>query len=191
MSINTFINSDKLFIDPETFYAMVPSARKVSDTQSMYYSIAMCQKKTIRDILGQDLYDDILAKYTLYVDSGTSMSTEYTYLMNNYLKPILSIDTYRRLIDVLSNKLGDAGLRTVQETTTFPSEGNDKYIIKKELMDDINTFIKDMKKYIYDNQSSFTLYDQGFDGVNQKRVSLMIGKVQNPKKSIYNKIDNR
>jgi len=185
--MNTFINEDKLFIDEETFKAMVPSSRNVSDTQSIYYAIALSQRNTIRDILGDDLYEDIVSDYTAYVNSGTSMSSCYTNLMNNYLKPILSFATYKRLINNLSFKLKEGGLRAVEDTTSYLADGNDRAIIKSEITSDINMFIRDMKKYIYDNQSRFPLYDQGFDGVNEKKVNLMIGKVENPKKSIYNK----
>ena len=107
--------------------------------------------------------------------------------MNNFLKPILSFATYKRLIDNLSFKLKESGLRAIGNSDSFLAEGNDRGLIKQEITADINMFIHDMKKYIYDNQSCFPLYDQGFDGVENKTVSLMFGKVQNPSKSIYSK----
>lgn len=187
MAINTFINQDKLFIDEETLKAMTPSMRNVSDTETIYYAIALSQRNTIRDILGQDQYDDILADYTLFIDSGTIMSDCYTNLMNNFLKPILSFSTYKRLIDNLTFKLKEGGLRTVNDSSTYVAEGNDRAIIKQEITNDINMFIRDMKLYIYENQSCFPLYNKGFDGVGEHQINTIIGKVSNPSKSFYNK----
>jgi len=61
----------------------------------------------------------------------------------------------------------------------------DRNIIIRDINNDIDIFIIDMKKYIYDNRTCFPLYEQGFDGVCDTNVSFGIGKVSNPGKNIY------
>jgi hypothetical protein len=183
--MTTFINSDKLFLDETSFKSMVPSSRNITDTQTIYYCIALSQKQSIKNLLGDDLYADMVTKYTLYVDSGTSMETHYSYLMENYLKPILSFSTYKRLINNLSFKLKEGGLRYSVEQTSELALPQDRGTIIQEITADIDTFIKDMKKYIYDNRVYFPLYDQGFEGVVNPETNFSIGKVDNPAKNRY------
>jgi hypothetical protein len=180
-----FINNEKLFLTEEEFKSMVPSSRNVTDTQSIYYSIALSQRQTIKGMLGDDLYEDINSKYTLYIDSGTSMSDCYTYLVENFIKPILSFSTYKRLITTLSFKLKEGGLRYNVDQTSELAMSEDRNIIIRDINNDIDLFIIDMKKYIYDNRSCFPLYNKGFDGVVDNQVSFGIGKITNPTKNIY------
>lgn len=182
--MNNFINDDKLFLDEESFKAMTPQMRNVSDTQSIYNALALSQKKTIKDILGDDLYVDILNSYTSYVDSGVTIETHYNYLIHNFVQPILAFSTYKRLILTLSFKLKQGGLRYTVEEGSELAQYQDRNTIMAEITDDIDVFVRDMKKYIYDNRTYFPLYEEGFVGMNEK-TQLNIGKVNNPSKNIY------
>lgn len=175
--MNTFINNDRLLIDEDVFKSMVPSSRNISDTQTIYYCISMSQNQTIKSILGKDLYEDIIDQYTDYVDSGVTMSDKYDELISNYLQPILSFSAYKRLINHLSFKLKEGGLRYSIDQTTELAQLDDRSVIFNEITNDINNFIKDMKIFIYDNQSYFPLYDQGFTGVVGNVKNLTIGKI--------------
>ena len=88
--MNTFINNEKLFIDEETFKSMVPSSRNVTDTQTIYYSISLSQQQIIKETLGRNLYEDILSKYTSYIDSGVTMEEHYLYLIDNFINRIFN-----------------------------------------------------------------------------------------------------
>ena len=184
--MDTFINNNKLFISEEVFKSMIPSARNVSDTQTIYYSIAISQNNVIKDMMGRDFYDDMVSKYTLFVDSGTSMTTEYSYLMNNYLKPILAFSTYKRMINNMSFKLRDGGLRSSVDANSELAQYQDRQSIIQEITNDINQFINDMKHYIHDNAGAFPLYKMGFEGSQDGASNtLSIGKVENPHKNVY------
>ena len=183
--MNTFINNDKLFITEEVFKSMVPSSRGTSDTQTIYYSIALSQQQTIKEIFGRDLYEYVLNQYTLYVDSGITMEEHYSTLMDNYLKPILAFSTYKRLINNLSFKLKEGGLRYTIDQTTELAQYQDRQYIISEITNDINHFIGDMKHYILENVSYFPLYNQGFVGAEKQIENFGIGKVSNGKRNIY------
>lgn len=180
--MNTFINKDKLFITEDVFKAMIPSSKNVTDTQTIYYSIALSQQNTIKEILGRDLYNDILDKYTLFVDSGNSMSEHYTFLMDNYLKPILAFSTYKRLISSLSFKLKEGGLRYNISNNDELAQYQDRSSIISEITNDINHFISDMKLYISENSGLFPLYNQGFIGAGNRTENFSIGKIQNKRR---------
>lgn len=180
--MTNFINSDKLLIDEVTFKSMTPSSMNVTDTQSIFYSIAMSQKSTIKHLLGDDLYADLIRQYTLYVDSGVSMESHYFYITENYLKPILSFATYKRLISQMSFKLKDGGYRFVTDMNSELASSDDRNTARSELTNDIDTFIKDCKKYIYDNKAYFPLYDKGFQNVNSNTNTLTIGSVNKPRR---------
>lgn len=179
--MNTFINKDKLFITEEVFKSMIPSSRNVTDTQTIYYSISLSQQNTIKEILGRDLYEDILDKYTQYIDSGVTMEEHYSFLVDNYIKPILAFATYKRLISSLSFKLKEGGLRYTVNGNDELAQYQDRNSIIGEITNDINLFIADMKYYISDNIQYFGLYNQGFNNINGNK-SLNIGKIQNKRR---------
>ena len=181
--MNTFIDNEKLLITEDEFKSMTPSARNVSDTQSIYYCIVMSQKTVIKSIIGEDLYADVMNKYTEYIDSGVTMEVHYLYLVNNFLKPILAFATFKRLVNMLSFKLKEGGLRYTVDNNTELAQAEDRGLILNEMTNDINQLILDMKHYIYDNTGSFSLYDQGFKGVEEQQVNLMIGKIGNNKRN--------
>jgi len=106
--------------------------------------------------------------------------------MNDYLKVILSLMSYKRLITTLSYKLRDGGLRTTLDANSDLTTSGEMGSMKQEITADIDGFIVDMKTYISENVSCFPLYTNGFAGVGSDSVNLSIGKVQNPGKSIYN-----
>lgn len=183
--MTTFINKDKLFLDEESFKSMVPSSRNVSDTQTIYYSIALSQTQQVKEIMGRDFYYDMVNSYTDFIDSGITMGIHYEYLMDNFLKPILAFTTYKRLINNLSFKLKEGGLRSNIETNTELAQPQDRGYIISEITRDIDTFIADMKHYIYDNRIYFPLYKGQLENDNRNDVNFGIGKVSNTKRNIY------
>jgi hypothetical protein len=183
--MTTFINKDKLFLDENTFKSMVPSSRNVSDTQTIYYNIALSQTQTLKTIMGRDFYDDMVVQYTLYADSGVSMEEHYSYLFENFLLPILSFSTYKRLISSLSYRLKEDGLRAALTSSSELASPEDRGFIISEITNDINNFIADMKHYIFDNRSYFPLYKGHLDGDDKNPVSFGIGKVEKRRNNIY------
>jgi len=172
--MNNFIDDKKLLVDEETFKSMVPSTRNITDTQTIYYVISMSQKQTIKSILGKPLYDDIVDKYTDYIDNGISLSECYEHLISNYLQPILSFSSYKRLINHLSFKLKEGGLRYSLDQTTELADLSDRSMVMTEINNDINVFISDMKEYIKENKGCFPLY---YEISNKTNTTFTIGKL--------------
>lgn len=185
----TFINKDKLFLDENTFKAMVPSSRNITDTQTIYYCIALSQTQGLKEIMGRDFYDDMVSKYTSYIDSGVTMETHYYYLYENYLLPILSFSTYKRLIANLSFRMKEDGLRSSISNNSELATSQDRGYIIGEITTDIDNFIQDMKHYIYDNRSYFPLYKGKVEGDDRNEVNINIGKVERRRSNIYSSGD--
>ena len=156
--MNCFINDKILLIDEDTFKSMVPSARNITDTQTLYYIITMSQNQSIKGLLGKDFYDDLIEKYDEYINSGGTLTDCYDELIHNYLQPILSFSVYKRLINHLSFKLKEGGLRYSIDQTTELADINDRSSIISEINNDINVIISDMNDYIYDNRDCFPLF---------------------------------
>lgn len=190
---NTFINNDKLMLDEITLKSMCPNIKNISDTQTIYYNISLSQNNNIKGILGHELYVDVLDQYTKYIDSGISFSnTHYSYIINNFLKPILAFTTYKRLVTGLSFKLKEGGLRSQVDDNSDLASYQDRNYVIGELNNDIAGFIKDLKLYIYDNRVYFPLYNQGFEHINEHSdVMYGIGKVESNKKNYYSYGNNR
>ena len=175
--MNTFIDNDNLFLDEETLKSILPSTRNITDTQTIYYSISMSQKR-IKTLIGTPMYLDILSKWTNHIVSGGTLSTCDDELIHYYIQPILAFSSYKRLINHLSFKLKEGGLRYSIDTTTELADVSDRELIMRDITGDIDVFIKDMKQYIYDNKNCFPLYKGDFSGICvENKVSLNIGKV--------------
>lgn len=176
--MDTFLDNEKLLLDEETLKSILPSTRNITDTQSMYYAITMSQKR-LKSLVGIDQFELILEAWTEYIDSGTTLSDCYSSIIHNYFQPILAFSTYKRLINHLSFKLKEGGLRYSLDQTTELADVSDREIIQREITSDIDIIIKEMRQYIYENRGCFPKYNQGFDGIcdYKKNVPLNIGKI--------------
>ena len=165
-----------LFLDETTLKAKVPSSRNVTDTQTIFYSIRQAQS-TLKNVLGRDFYFDLVVKYEALVNSGVSFSACENELFYDYIQDIVALETYKRLIDHLSYKLRDGGLRASIDDNSELAQSQDRGMIQKNIIGDINGIIVDMKNYIYDNSGCFPLYNQGYEGIIPPSNSLNIGKI--------------
>lgn len=174
------ISNNILFIDEEELKSMVPSTRNLGDTQTIYYATTLSQINNIKNVMGRDFYEDMVSKYTDYVDNGIDMEEHYDFLMDYHIKPILALYVYKRLILHTSFKLKEGGLRTsisADSELVTPSERGE---VTGQITNDINDLIENMKYYIYDNSSYFPLFEGDYGDIYNEEVNLMIGKVQDP-----------
>ncbi len=109
--------------------------------------IASAQLGTIRPLLGDDFYDALIATVS-----------SYTTLIDNYLKYIIAYKTLIIALPFIHIHIFSGGIRI--PSNEFGSSGSSKE--RSELARNCEmiseTYIKEMKRYLTDNLSSYPLY---------------------------------
>lgn len=127
------------------------------------------QKKEIRHLLGYSLYNDIQEQV-----SGGTLSTANDTIYEDYLKMILALYCYKRLLVSMTYQLENAGLRKKYSDVSEVAESSEIRYVRSEVQDDIDFYKKELIKYICENQSSYPLYyndtDDRNNSVDNKRA---------------------
>lgn len=160
---------EKLFINEEELKSMIPTSRNVSDTQTIFYSIKFSQIRELRPHIGERTFDDLLEKY--YTTGYTMTPCELDLV--DMMKEVLSLMTYKRLINHLSFKLRDGGLRYSISGSDELAPTDDRQMILREITKDVDVLLGQINIYIKENKDCFPLHS--FCRVGE--VKLNIGKL--------------
>ena len=109
--------------------------------------IASAQLGTIRPLLGDDFYDALVADVSSYFT-----------LINNYLKYIIAYKTLIIALPFIHIHIFSGGIRV--PSNEFGASGSSKERSELARSCEIisETYVKEMKRYLTDNISSYTLY---------------------------------
>lgn len=116
-------------------------------------AIKLCQQSVIKPSIGQELFDEIILQ-----KSGGTYSTQNKYLLDNYLKWILSYAVWQYLTITLSLPLNSAGLRVKSSDHSLAAEHTDIQYYREFIQNYIDNTRKSMYRYIKDNETLFPLY---------------------------------
>lgn len=133
------------------------------------YVIKIEQVKNIRQLLGYSFYNEIQNQL-----SGSTLSTENELIYDDYLKMLLALYCYKRLVISMSFQLENAGLRKKYSDVSEVAETSEMSYVRSMIQDDIDFYKKEMVKYICENQSSYPLYyndtDDRYNSLDDKRI---------------------
>lgn len=157
-------------LTPIELKSLIAEVNNNIDESYIEYNIELSQKKIMRPLLGYSLYNQIL----LEISGGTISGNTADYIIyNDYLKLILALATYQRLVTSMSYQLENNGLRIKVSETSDVSQVKDQVFIRNNIQNDIDFFKSELIDYLCENRASYPLYFNDTDARNdhmQKRT---------------------
>jgi len=147
---------------------LCPAINKQVDDTLVNGAILLTQDTLIKDSLTQDLYEDVLA------NSGT---TANSYLINNYLKNLISYGCWQYLAVSMSLQLNDAGLRIKTSDHSVAAEAVDITFYRNYIQNFIDSTRRMMDRYIDDHKADYPLFYNDKWGDTPKISNFRIGRV--------------
>ena len=121
--------------------------------------IIKAQRKYIRPLLGDDFYDEILTQ-----TAATSLTSDNSGLVTNYLKPCLAYFTIADAFPQIKSNVTSSGVMTLDHEFANPSSREDYAALRSQMYTDAEDWRAEVIKYIKDTQeddsSKFPLYEK-------------------------------
>ena len=163
-----------LFITPAEMTATTILGGNV-DLDKYTTNIAFVQITVIEPLLGTELYDAMITKFTAAGYDGTAMSEPYKTLMVEYVKPITKHEGLAEYIEI-SNLL-------VENGGTFKHSAESRQIVEKDELQFLagkyhnmaQMYVKRFQKWICKNMDDVAEYSRNQDDVNAQNVKLSAG----------------
>lgn len=131
-------------------------------------AIILIQNTLVKDSLTQDFYESLI------VNTGT---TANSYLIEHYLKNLISYGVWQYLAVSMSLQLNDAGLRIKTSDHSIAAESVDITFYRNYIQNFIDGVRKQMDRYIYDHQTDYPLYFQDKWGDTPVKKNFRIGRI--------------
>jgi len=128
----------------------------------------------LRDTLGQEWSDEIISQ-----KSGGTYTAANAYIVNNFLKLLVSLSVWQYLVMTLSLQLNSAGLRIKSSDHSIAAESKDLAFFRDFIENYMDRVRQTMKRYIDDNISLYPLWKNNkyHDKPAQNTWNFRIGKV--------------
>jgi len=140
-------------LTPVELIALIPEVNNNLEQSYIEYNIQIAQKQIIRPILGYGLYNKIQLEL-----SGGTISGQDEIIYNDYLKLILALSTFRRLVSSMSYNLENIGLRIKLSEVSDPTDLPQQSYYRNHIQNDIDFFKAELVEYICKNRNDFPLY---------------------------------
>jgi hypothetical protein len=161
------MNTVKLITATE-LKTIVPFINNEVDDTLIENTIILVQNTLVRDTLTQDFYEDVVT------NSGT---TANQYLIDNFLKHLISYGVWSQIAVFLSLNLNSAGLRIKISDHSNPAESVDIEFYRNYIQNFIDNTRKEMDRYIFDHQSDYPLYYSDKWGDRPVSKNFKMGRV--------------
>lgn len=115
--------------------------------------IKMVENTILMESLGQSLTDEIMSQ-----KSGGTYSTANKYLVDNFLKELISYGVWQYISVTLSYQLVSSGLRIKNSDHSVTVESKDLAYYRSFIQNYIDRVRKIMSRYIEDHEADYPLY---------------------------------
>ena len=155
-------------ISSQEVKTLCPAINNEIDNGLINGAILLMQDTELKFSLTQDFYEDIIA------NSGT---TANAYLINNYCKYIIAYSVWQYLTTTLSLQLSSSGLRIKVSDHSQAAESQDIEHVRLYIQNFIDNVRKEMSRYIYKHQSSYSKYYNDEWGDTPVKNNFRMGRV--------------
>lgn len=131
-------------------------------------AILLVQDTIVKYTLTQDMYYDLL---------NNSGSTNYQYIINTYLKNLISMSVWQYLAVSLSLQLNPSGLRIKQSDHSIAAESVDITFYRTYIQNFIDNIRLELSRYILLHSSDYPLYLNDSNGDLPVNKNFRMGRV--------------
>lgn len=174
-------------LTPEELKVLIPEVNNNIENSYIEYNIELAQKQVMRPLLGYGLYNQILLELSGGTITDTGNTADNT-IYNDYLKLILALSTYKRLVSSMHYHLENTGLRVKLTEVSDPTDLSQQSYYKNHIQNDIDFFKSELIEYICNNRTLYPLYFNDTDDrddhtakrnyTNSWTISVINGKNQ-------------
>lgn len=144
---------NQFIVTPLEVKTYVPEVNNdISDTL-VSKAILMVEDTILRDSLGQSWSDEIISQKL-----GGTYTTTNKYIVDNFLKQLISYGVWQYLVVTLSLQLNSSGLRVKTSDHSIASETKDMAFYRTFIENYMDRIRETMKRYIDLHKSDYTLY---------------------------------
>lgn len=118
--------------------------------------ILMSQDHYIKDVLGEDFYDDLITKI-----AASTLNSDETTLMNKLLKPTLAYAIMYEVLPHMRNHIGTEGLMHHFTDNSEQAQGKDFHIMRHDMLSKYGKMRDRMIEWLDDNEGKFDEYEGG------------------------------
>lgn len=138
------------------------------------------QEKHVMPVLGEDLYDDVVAN-----------PLNYTSLLP-YLKPIVAYFVKYYMLPEIYAEISNTGINKVPGNNRSGASADDMGSMKQNTLEIANMHVDTLTKYLEDNESSYPLYYSGLNDAKQVIIAggIICRKSAKEYDSFYNNSDD-
>lgn len=137
-------------------------------------AILAVEDTILRDSCGQAWSDELISQ-----KSGGTYSVANKYVIDNFLKQLISFGVWEYLVVTLSLQLNSSGLRIKTSDHSVQSESKDMAFYRDYIQNYMDRTRKTMKRYLDLNKTSYPLYYSNtyHDDPKKNIYDFRIGKI--------------
>ena len=123
--------------------------------------ILLVQRKYLRDLLGEDFYEEI---YTQNDSHPSTLTADNTTLLNDYIKPMLAHYVVYECFPQIKSNITSSGIVTLDHEFSSPASREDYAALRNQILAHADDLRAELIYYIKNQQeadsSKFPLYDK-------------------------------
>jgi hypothetical protein len=148
------------FIDTNYIKTNSPMSKHIDD-EVIAPILIQAQEKWVLPVLGSHLYNDLQDKMEAYIDSNTAISTAYTTLINDYIKPLqMHYSTYE-LIPFLNFKMTNVSIAKKSSEFSQPSSIEEMNYLRNSVKATAQFYSDRMVSYLQAHTTTYPKYLEG------------------------------
>ena len=158
----------KLLVSVAEVKALCPMINNGIDNTLVSNAILLIEDTLLKDSLTLDMWEDILT------NSGT---TTNKYLIDNYIKNLVSYGVWQYLTVTMTYQLNSSGLRIKTSDHSAAAEAADISFVRSYIQNFIDNTRRLMQEYIEDHPNDYPKYYIYEDGKKPHTNNFRIGRV--------------
>ncbi|RZK12916.1 MAG: hypothetical protein EOO46_01390 [Flavobacterium sp.] len=136
-----------LLIDEETIKKESIIEKNV-DSKILSKVIVNIQELYLKEILGDSLYKSLIDAVKLFMQSGTTLSQEYTVLLNDYVQPYLIHAVCADFIVMNNYKITNKGILKMNDNSASNASNDDVEYMKNYVDNYVGQYKKNLIEYL-------------------------------------------
>lgn len=150
---------------PENIYNYQPQINKNISADLIKDCLIKSQEITIQSLLGYTFYDEIILELRgsgttqdSIINFNSGITNDNQKILDDYIYQIISLETFKRLILSANYQLENIGIRIKNADNSVLADKDGIALVINQITQDINSFMKEFKKFIINNISKYPLY---------------------------------